>query len=154
MQQNTSINLDQFKKLNCNNYDYVLVGDGSGSTIQTSIGYSAFVLDVARESILQLEGYWNHGTVNQSEILPTLLLLNYLESSNILPPVKILVISDSEVTVNCGNKKWARNANKFMWAGLDYFESVGYKVEFRWVKRNTNLISKECDRISKEMRRS
>lgn len=148
------ISPEQFKKLpfNLEGYDYVVVGDGSGSTIETPATFGCICLDVARESIIEVEGYVSKGTVNQSEIMPILSLLNYLESSKVVGPKKILCVSDSEVTVNCGNSEWARNSNRAFWASLDYFKAFGFNVRFEWVKRNSNEISKECDAISKKVR--
>ena len=148
------ISPETFKKLpfNLDDYDYVVVGDGSGSTIETSATFGCFCLDVARESIIEIEGYVSKGTVNQSEIAPILSLLNYLESSKIAPPLKILVISDSEVTVNCGNKKWQINHNKVLWGCIEYYRLIGFSIDFKWLPRNSNDLMKLADKRSKEIR--
>ena len=53
-------------------------------------------------------------------------------------PRAVLAVSDSAVTVRCGNRQYARRANRCLWAALDVFEGNGYAVRWRHVRRNAN----------------
>lgn len=139
------------KSISNNNYDYIVFTDGSGSTIDLPIGYAILAVDIKNNITNKYVGYISNGTVNQSELLGICTFLQVLEASGVKQG-KLLVVSDSEVTVKCGNKQYARNANKGLWALLDYYTNNGFIVDFTWVRRNSNEYNSWCDKQSKEIR--
>lgn len=132
-------------------YDYIVFTDGSGSTIDLSMGWAMLLFNVKTSWHTRYAGYLSAGTVNQSELLGVCSILQILDAEGVKQG-RLLVVSDSEVTVRCGQNEYARNANKGLWAMLDYYESNGFDVDFMWVKRNSNDYNKWCDKQSKEIR--
>ena len=131
-------------------YEILLFTDGSGSTAETPCGWSFISLNRNGET-RQQSGYLSNGTVNQSELMGLVQFLMYCEATKTFPK-KILVVSDSELTVKCGNKEWSINHNKGIWSLIDYHRLNNCQIDFVWVPRNSNDLSKIVDKESKEIR--
>ena len=63
-------------------------------------------------------------------------------------PYRTWIFSDSELTVKCGNKEYARKTNVDLWAGLDALVARGYDVRFRWVPRNSTPFHAMADELA------
>ncbi len=63
-------------------------------------------------------------------------------------PVRVQVVSDSELTVRCGNGRYGRKANGCLWAALAWFEANRYEIRWRHVARNSNAWSALADRLA------
>lgn len=62
------------------------------------------------------------------------------------------VISDSEITVRCGNKQYQRRANGCLWAGIEWFESHAYVFQWHHVRRLSNAWNELMDAVAGHMR--
>jgi hypothetical protein len=67
-------------------------------------------------------------------------------------PVRVQVVSDSELTVRCGNGRYARRANGCLWASIRWFEQNGYEIAWRHVPRNSNAWSALMDGLASRAR--
>lgn len=133
-------------------WDILVVNDGSGQTWKHPAGWAAML--ITREGMRQwLLGRMNVGTNNVAEIMPTLHALRYdfygTNGGKLLVSRCVHVISDSQITVNVGNKLWQPHANGDLWASLNYFRDVGYEIHFHHIDRNSNPLHAEVDRLSK-----
>ncbi len=126
-------------------WDLILIGDGSGTTAEKPCGWSVTVFDVASASIKVLSGGVSHGTNNYGELAPYLHALWLFEHRRIQDSKapSVLIVSDSEVTVRCGKREYSRRANAGLWASVEWYEKNGYRLEWKHVLRNTNRFS-EC----------
>jgi ribonuclease HI len=138
-------------------FDLLLVGDGSGTTLVKPSGWYC----VSYERSLGEGGVQEHfggaggGTNNYAELLPYCFALWAYHVSKQVPtsvksasPVRVAVVSDSEVTVRCGNGEYERRANACLWAQVEWFERNGY--DFRWVHvpRNSNPLNERADAVA------
>ena len=139
--------------------DYFVFCDGSGSSWNKSIGYSSIILDCANLETYYIEGFNSFGTNNYAEILPILLSLSKINSLELLfykslYPPEITILSDSLVTVNCGNGIYSTDTNNSeLWAAINYFKTkLNWKIKFIHVPRNCNEVMSYVDRGGKEKR--
>lgn len=52
--------------------------------------------------------------------------------------MRVTLVSDSEVTVRCGNRVYARRANGCLWAAVEWFERSGYDLRWHHLPRNSD----------------
>lgn len=133
-------------------YDLFLIGDGSGTTIGNPGGWCC--LSFADFSWSFFAGYLNSSTNNFSELIPYIHALWAHENSRKNSrEVRTVIICDSEITVKCGNKIYQRSANRVLWAGINFFEEVGYIFNWIWVPRNSNELSVLADKVAGGLRK-
>lgn len=152
--------------LGAEDFDLMLVGDGAGSFVSTPCGWSVTLYERATGRVWEHHGGAGGGTNNYAELEPFVFALFAYrhvlwayhtgrygnEGGAVVGPPRVLVVSDSEVTVRCGNGQYTRRANAPLWASIEWFESKGY--EFRWVHvpRNSNPFNARADRVAKAVR--
>lgn len=132
-------------------FGLVLVADGSGSSLGEPCGWCCLSYSPGG-ALKTLLGGGSCGTNNLAELEPFVQgLYEYHAGGG--DPCRVLLVSDSEVTVRCGMRRYARRANGHLWAAVDYFESEGFSLEWRHVKRNSNPASSACDAAAGGARR-
>jgi ribonuclease HI len=135
--------------------DLLLVGDGSGSVYNQPAGWACAAYDSRKRRAVLHAGAVSGGTNNYAELAPYLQALwHHHQDHGQAPvtPVKTVIVSDSEVTVRCGNRLYSRNANLCLWAAIDWFEQQGYQLTWRHVRRNSNPWHAWADTIAGRMR--
>lgn len=143
-------------ELGAGDYDLMLVGDGSGTRAGEAAGWACLAHYRPSGSVRVFTGSVSSGTNNYAELAPYLHALWVFDSAarkaGNRGPFRVLVVSDSELTVRCGDGSYRRQANLSLWAALDYFVASGYVLTWRHVPRNSNPVSKEADRLAGEAR--
>ena len=136
--------------------DLVLAGDGSGTTTNESCGFACVAYDRRRGEVFVHKGGFSHGTNNLAELMPYVHALWYYQANNKFSsrPVRVLIVSDSELTVRQGQRKYRREANACLWAAIDWFEQNGFYIHWRHVYRNTNPVNAACDKFAGRVRKS
>jgi hypothetical protein len=125
-------------------YDLFLIGDGSGTTIGNPGGWCC--LSFADFSWNFFAGYLNSSTNNFSELIPYIHALWAHENSHKdLKRINTVII--------CGNGIYQRSANRVLWAGINYFEEIGYIFNWIWVPRNSNELSALADKVAGGLRK-
>lgn len=134
--------------------DVVVVCDGSGTTPDKPCGWAAAVYDRVPKRVEVLTGCASNGTNNTSELQPVLSALWLAERRmGLAHHDRVLVVSDSEVTVKAGRGEYSRDAQGPLWAAIDhYVRYYDLKMEWVWVPRNSNTVHVWCDEASREMR--
>jgi len=147
-------------------WDAIVIGDGSGSTWQNSCGWAAVLIDKYSGVRKVSFGAASPGTSIVSEILPYLFALNWYTSKDGPGPfrltekrkegknLKVHVVSDSEIVVNCGNRPASRKTYKALWAAMDFFANQGYSTQYHHVKRNVVRLNIVADAVAKYARLS
>lgn len=139
-------------------FDLMIVSDGSGNTVDRPCGFYAASFEKATGTVREHFGGTNGGTNNYAELAPFLLALWQFQATfnpaGWKREVRVLCVSDSLITVNCGNGKFARNANRALWANLDWYVENGYEIRFFYVPRNSNPINAYADEQAGKVRKS
>jgi len=136
------------------NYDLLLIGDGSGTIAKQPSGWACYVYDSNSEVLSFHFGATTLGTNNYAELVPYINVL-WLDSVAVVhqKPRRIEIVSDSELSVKCGNREYSRNSNCLLWASLDWLELNGYTIHWNHVPRNSNPFSLACDQRAGQMRK-
>jgi ribonuclease HI len=137
--------------LNLPDHDLLLVGDGSGTRYELPVGWACIAHDLRKSRVTAHVGALSCGTSNFAELFPYVQALWYHQQDHMrLPvlPVDVAILSDSELTVKCGNRKNRRNANLCLWDAIDRFDKDGYRLHWRHVPRNSNPWNAWADMIA------
>jgi len=140
-------------------WDLLLFGDGSGLDWKGAGGYSAFLVDRRLHARAVVIGGRSHSTVNRMELTAYTEALSYhyyklLSESVKDPPYRVWVFSDSEYTIKCGSREYGRKANLDLWTVVDWYETRGYRIRWRWVPRNSNPLHAKADQLSGNARKA
>lgn len=143
------------EQLAVRDFDLMLAGDASGNTADRPCGFACVAYDRRAGMSIVHRGGFNHGTVNMAELMPYVHALWFFVSTNkkFDVPCRVLIVSDSEVTVRQGTRQYVRNGNACFWAAIDWFEKIGFQFEWRHVYRNTNPMNAHCDEIAGQVRK-
>lgn len=139
-------------------FDLILAGDGSGTTVGDACGWHVFVQDTRLNRSYTLYGGSSSGTVNYAELYPYIFALwdydcKNKKSRNLLDQIKVLILSDSELTVRCGSGEYERRANLSLWSSIDWFEKNGYELTWQHRNRLTTVENKISDEKAGKIRR-
>jgi ribonuclease HI len=136
-------------------HDLLLLGDGSGTTHREPAGWACIAYDLALKQAVVHAGGLTAGTNNFAELMPFVHALWFhtrQHKDKITPGCKVAVVSDSEVTVRCGNRLYSRQANGFLWAGVEWFEQHGYDIKWHHVLRVTDIWNEFSDALAGQSR--
>src|SRR5262245_57354042 len=142
-------------------FDLMIVGDGSGTLANTPCGWFCTLYERAKgqAGVSTHFGGTSGGTNNYAELAPychalwAYHTLTYGKSpTGPAKPVRVVIVSDSEVTVRCGSGMYARRANGALWAQIAWFEANRYVLEWRHIPRNSNPISAKADGVARKAR--
>jgi ribonuclease HI len=129
------------EELHLPDHDLLLLGDGSGSVYQQPAGWACVAYDRLKPQVIVHAGGFTCGTNNFAELAPYVQALWHHHQDHGQAPrvsVEVVIVSDSELTVRCGNKQYSRNANGCLWAAIDWFETRDYKLYWQHVRRASN----------------
>jgi ribonuclease HI len=136
-------------------YDHIIVADGSGTTADTPCGWSALVHDVRSGNCFRLDGGSGRGSNNFAELAPFVHALWGLHerlSRDGPPSARVLCLTDSQVTARCGSGQYGRNANLALWAALDWVTRNGIVLTWRWLPRNRTEAMRRNDARGRQVR--
>jgi len=137
-------------------FDLLLVGDGSGTVYHRPAGWACVAYDRLKRLAVLHTGAVSGGTNNLAELFPYVQALWHHQQNHdqaVSAPVRVQIVSDSELTVRCGNGRYERRANGSLWAAVDWFEQNGYRLGWRHVRRNSNVWHVLMDRLAGRSRR-
>jgi ribonuclease HI len=146
------------EELGVKKFDLMLAGDGSGMTRKEACGWHCNCYYKPGGLIKEVFGGASSGTNNYAELVPYVHALWHFHSAWVerfpgrKPDLTVLVVSDSELTVRCGNREYQRKANLALWAAVDWFEQNGYRFVWKHVPRNSNPLGKRSDKLAGEAR--
>lgn len=139
-------------------FDLMLVGDGSGTEVQTPCGWACQSYWRPSGQVKEHYGAASGGTSNFAELWPYVHVLSVFHAARNKngaspPPPRVLIVSDSELTCRCGDGTYSRKANLSLWAAIDCFVQLGYSIRWRHVPRNSNPLSKASDKTAGRLRK-
>ena len=140
-------------------WDWLLIGDGSGSNWNTSAGWG--VISVCRRTGNR-EAWWggmSKGTVNLAEMLAYIQPLSWIaaERKRLKQKsfIRVHIITDSQYCQGQGDKGQAAlspKANGALWRIFDDFERRGIILTWHWLEREACELNLLADAISKQAR--
>jgi ribonuclease HI len=132
--------------IGANDWDYLIIGDGSGTTWQEGIGWGSTLICKFDGSRKVFYGAMSAGTNNTAELYVVLHPLSYL-ANNINwadrpEGIKVHVITDSQYVANGLNKDnpiWVAelNANRELWMGIHMTRRRGIAITGHHLPRNS-----------------
>lgn len=154
-------------KIKDEDWDAIVIGDGSGSRWGYPGGWATILFDKDTKFYKVLYGAVSDTTVNVCELVPYIFTMHWYsraigktlqhkimkESDYISPrPVNIHIVTDCDIIAEQGNRRANREVNMPYWKALDDFERQNYNLVFHWIPRDTYEANKRCDVLSKRMR--
>lgn len=134
--------------------DVLIIADGSGNLVNQHSGWAALLYINKTSKVYQICGGASVGTNQVAELQPFLTALWY--AGRLMngwgAGDRVTCVTDSQVTVCCGNKEYERNANSALWAQLEWYEKHGVLFKWIWVPRNSNPINKWADKQAEQAR--
>jgi ribonuclease HI len=138
-------------------FDLLLVGDGSGEDYTRPAGWACTAYDIAKKKAVIHAGVCTAGTNNSAELVPyihALWFFNQEHQHDGARSYQVAVVSDSEVTVRCGNGQYQRRANGCFWSGIEWFEAHDFVFRWHHVRRNSNAWSTYADAVAGKARKA
>jgi ribonuclease HI len=130
-------------------FNLLLVGDGSGTVRDRPAGWACVAYHRRSEQVVLHAGATTCGTNNFAELVPFVQAMwSHEQTRAAAAVVRVSIVSDSELTVRCGNGQYARRANGCLWAAVEWFERNGYRLSWRHVPRNSNAFNTLADRVA------
>jgi hypothetical protein len=143
------------RDLNISDHDLLLVGDGSGEDYLKPAGWCCIGYDRLLKKAVVHAGMVTTGSIGIAELLPywhSLWFFSQDHRDEKLRGYRVAVVSDSEVTVRCGNRQYQRRANGSLWSGIEWFERRAYVFKWHYVRRLSNVWNELVDAIGGQMR--
>lgn len=144
-------------------FSLLLVGDGSGSVYSEPAGWCCTAYDAVRHRAYVHAGAVTGGTNNFAELMPYLQALYFHHTQEAKDCAKgrvkepgvhtVCVLSDSELTVRCGQRRYSREANGFLWEAIAWFERNGYCLTWHHIRRSSIEWNAFADAVADEARR-
>jgi ribonuclease HI len=152
-------------QLTHNNWDALIVGDGSGSQWKNPAGWGAVLID--RQTGIR-EPFWgamNYGTSTMAEIMPYFHALLWYTSegpgrklkatkASNNDNIRIHIVTDNSTVAQCGNSPASRHMHKALWAAIDAFRQDHFVINFHHIRRTEVSMNILADLLSKEARLS
>ena len=133
-------------------FDLLLAADGPGTVYGRPAGWACVADDRATARVALHLGGLSCGTNNFGELTPFLQVLWHHHQHHgpaVNGPRRVVAVTDSELTVRCGNRQYSRSANGCLWAGVAWFEERGYELTWTHVRRNSNPWAAWLDDMAK-----
>lgn len=148
---------DILAELGVEDWDYVLIGDGSGSSWHIGMGWACVCVERVTGDRSVWYGSGNAGTSNLAELLAYLQPLTWIGNRNDDDHgkriVRAVVISDSQYAVDYGQGK-VGGKNSMLRSMFDAVRRSGVVVTWRHLGRNSISLNDFADRLSRAARTS
>jgi ribonuclease HI len=138
-------------KVQPDDWDAVIIGDGSGEGRETSCGWASVLIDHYGGYRVEFYGGRNKGTSYQAEIQPYLDALTWYVSGPgkaQRKPTRVHLITDNATVANCGNRVTDRSTYAWLWASFTHIERMDYILKWHWIKRDRLALNRLCDYVS------
>lgn len=147
-----------------NDWDLLLVGDGSGNRWNSPCGWACVLVERGRSPHLCYGGM-SVGSNNLAEVMPYLQALTWYHDATRTPKrkrvglVRVVVVTDSQLVVNHGTtamdpSKALPTRHRAIWAAFREFGRCGYQIEFHYAPRNSSLWNQAADLVASLSRKA
>lgn len=122
--------------LGIQHWDYLIVGDGSGTSWQNACGFSSVVFSRTSGSVRHFSGGMSAGTNIFAEIAAYITPLLALAKSPGLTGRDVHIVTDCQYLVEASDPVVPRRSYTELWAFFDAFVRQGVRISWHWVPRN------------------
>ncbi len=149
------------EKVKDDEWDVIVVGDGSGSKWGYAAGFGSISFERRTRRMRSWFGALNDGTVNLAEIMAYMAPLQYLatqaqdakEQGTRFKVLNVHIFTDSQYCRDMGNRGCPlQGKNGLLWECLNSVKRVGVITHWHWIRRETNPFNSIADRLSKAAR--
>ncbi len=137
-------------------WDVLFIGDGSGTDISKPAGWAVTSIDRYSGSRHVQIGSYSNATVNFVEAECYIHALRYdlqvRMGGKLNRARRVVIFSDSEVTVRTGNGQYQPSYQPEVWLVYAYYRSLGYQITFFSLPRETNPLHSVMDKLSRSCR--
>lgn len=146
------------RRLGIEEWDLVLIGDGSGSNWEHECGWGCVAIEAKSMERRVFYGAMNLGTVNVSEMMAYLQPLNWFlakeqDEKRVNRSKVIHIITDSEYCEQLGqNGSTNAKRNHLLWSVMELIKRQGYVLHWHHVPRETVALNIYADLLSKAAR--
>lgn len=151
------------ERLRIDQWDLLLVGDGSGSTWERECGWGCVSIERATFERRVWHGALSHGTVNLAEAMAYLQPLCWYvdrelklrKAGNKTEIRHVHIVTDSAYLANSGTRPTitVRGGNNGpMWNVFRQFSTHGVLLHWHWIRRETVELNRFVDQLSKAAR--
>lgn len=141
------------------NWDFVIIGDGSGSNWNREAGWASVSIERVTNERLVWHGAVNRGTVNFAEMMAYLQPLSWLSAREDEKRDKhkarrqayqIHIFTDSDYCRATGSSKNRQiTKNVGLWQAFDCYVRQGFVLNWHWIQRSSAGLNRYCDLLSK-----
>ncbi len=153
------------RQLGITDFDVCLIGDGSGTGWNDACGWACVLVDRLTHARQLFHGGMSTTSINVAEFMPYLQALCWYHSQHGSERmqrsgmIKVHVITDSQVTAVSGNRAadltlTLPRANQALWASIRQFTTMGYRLQYHWLNRETTLYNQCADLVASLCRRA
>ncbi len=138
-------------RLKLKDVDYLIVGDGSGTTWPKAIGWASTVINCntfAREPIY---GFSNHGTNIVAEMKAYTEAFEWLATqpdTKYAPGLRVHCVTDCEHIMQSWKYQQSRKQNRERWNLFDSYQRRGWKLFVHWIPRAIWDLNAFADQLS------
>ena len=131
-------------------WDWIIVGDGSGTTWQRAVGWATTVFDrLDQENPKVLWGAQSLGTNVVGELQAYLMAMQWLVGSKQAIKFKrVHIITDCEYLTEGSSNPFNQHANKGMWVMMDSFRRTGMRLRWHWMPRDVIQANRFCHNLA------
>jgi ribonuclease HI len=146
------------QKLKIKDWDYLLIGDGSGSNLDEPCAWASVMFSREDKKYTHWYGGMRHGTVNIAEFMafvqPIQHLINLQKVSTVKKALTVQVVTDSDYVSKIGNSLQLGDIkNKIYWLLLAEANQQGVFINWNYHPRNDFHLSFWADFKSKYIRK-
>ena len=133
-------------RLKISRWDYLLIGDGSGTVRDKSCGWASVMIDRQNRRKVY-SGRFNYGGSNivaetMAYIQPIMDLAKHERAG--LDCLRVHIISDCEHVVDAGNNPHKRRGQPVLWAPIQVAQNCGVITKWHWWRRDEIALNQLC----------
>lgn len=131
-------------------WDFLLVGDGSGNTWELPFGSASTLISAATFDRKVFASSGSHGTNNVAEMMAYLMPLLYLSAQG--RAARVHIVTDSEYVANTLNGQQAAKSNIELWQAIRATRYRGLTLHGHWIPRGVVPLNEFADRLANAAR--
>lgn len=146
-------------QLGPDDWDYMLVGDGSAQTVNKEAGAASFLIERRTGKLEPFYAALSHGDVATAELLAYLAPLRWLdrylrdkrkEQDQVY---KVVIVTDCKFAAQAGNGKCAAGEAAEFLLPLQLITRRGIQLKFLWVPRDQHTLNQAAHALANHVRR-